>query len=145
MGLTYADITLFNTYDLTSAKKKLIPESDVKQVTVKALVDSGAYMLTISDTMKRQLDLEVMETLEVELADGSFKECEIAGPVDVRFKTRRTTCDAIVLPGATEVLLGAIPLEAMDVIIDLKNQELTLPPDRPYMARIKIKSVAGSR
>ena len=139
MGLTYADITLISTDDLTLARKKFIPESDVKQVAVKALVDSGAFMLTISDTIKRQLDLKVIETLEVELADGSHAECEIVGPIDIRFKTRSTTCRAVVLPGAPEVLLGALPLEGMDVIIDLKNQELTLPPDRPYMARIKIK------
>ena len=67
-------------------------------------------MLTISDTIKRQLDLKVMETLEVELADGSHAECEIVGPIDIRFKTRSTTCRAVVLPGAPEVLLGALPL-----------------------------------
>ena len=80
-----------------------------------------------------------MGTLEAELADGSFTECEIVGPVDVHFRTRSTSCRAVVLPGATEVLLGAIPIEDMDVIIDLKNQELTLPPERPYIARTKLK------
>ena len=138
MGLTYAEITLINTIDWALAKKKQIPESDVKQVTVNALVDSGAFMLTISDTIKRQLDLEVVELREIELADGSRSECEIVGPVDIRFKTRKTICYAVVLPGAPEVLLGAIPLEDMDVILDLKKQELTLPPDRPYIARTRV-------
>ena len=138
MGLTYAEITLFNTYDLNLAKKKIIPESDVRQVAVNALVDSGAFMLTISDTIKRQLDLDVVELREIELADGSRSECEIVGPVDIRFKTRSTTCRAVVIPSAPEVLLGAIPLEDMDVILDLKKQELTLPPDRPYIARTRV-------
>lgn len=108
-------------------------------MTISALVDTGAFMLTISESIKLQLDLDVEENVEVELADGSLAVCEIVGPVDVRFKTRRTTCRAVVLPGTTEVLLGAITLEGMDVIIDLKNQELTLPPERPYIARTKIK------
>jgi len=139
MGLAYAEITLINSDDLALAKKKFISKSEVKQMTTSALVDSGAFMLTINDSIKRQLGLDVVELREVELADGSLTECEIVGPIDVRFKTRRTTCDAIVLPGAPEVLLGAIPLEGMDVIIDLKNQELTLPPERPYIARTKVK------
>ncbi len=139
MGLTYANITLVNSTDRVLAKRHQIPESEVKQMTVHALVDSGAFMLTINESIKRQLDLDVMEVVEVELADSSFAECEIVGPIDVRFKTRSTTCRAVVLPGATEVLLGAIPLEDMDVVIDLKNQELTLPPDRPYIARTKVK------
>ena len=74
----------------------------------------------------------------VDLANGSRTECEIVGPVDIHFKTRRTTCSAVVLPGSPEVLLGAIPLEDMDVIIDLKKQELPLPPDRPYIARTRV-------
>ena len=139
MGLTYAEITLINGDDLALAKRKFLPKSEVKQMTTSALVDSGAFMLTISDSIKRQLGLDVVELREVELADGSLAECEIVGPIDVRFKTRRTTCDAVVLPGAPEVLLGAIPLESMDVMIDVKNQELILPPERPYIARTKVK------
>ena len=136
MGQIYAEITLINTCDLALVKRKLIPESDVKQMTVNALVDTGVFILTISATIKRQLDLEVMELREIKLVDGSRIECEIAGPIEVCFKTRRITCSAVVLPGVTEVVLGALLLEWMDVIIDLENQELTLPPDRP---RIKIK------
>jgi hypothetical protein len=44
-----------------------------------------------------------------------------------------------VLPGNTEVLLGAIPMEDLDVIIDPRNQTLALPPDRPYMAQKSLK------
>jgi hypothetical protein len=43
------------------------------------------------------------------------------------------------LPGAKEVLLGAILIEDMDVIIDPIKQELALPPDRPYLPRVSIK------
>ena len=139
MGLTYAEITLANGGDYFLHKKGKLPKKKVKQVTVKALVDSGAFILVINESIKRQLDLPVYERRETILGDGSIAECEIVGPVDVFFKTRSTTCRAAVFPGDCEVLLGVIPLEDMDVLIDLKNNELILPPERPYIARTIIK------
>jgi clan AA aspartic protease len=139
MGLTYAEITLANGVDYGLSKSGRLPAEDVKQVKVKALVDSGVYMLVINENVKRQLDLPVYEKRTVVLADGSTADCDIVGPVDVFFKTRATSCRAIVFPGDCEVLLGAIPIEDMDVLIDLKNNELILPPDRPYVAQTIVK------
>ena len=139
MGLTYAEITLANGIDYGLSQSGHLPREKVKQVTVKSLVDSGASMLVINEAIKRQLDLSVYERRETVLGDGSIAECEIVGPVDVFFKTRATTCRAIVFPGDGEVLLGAIPLEDMDVLIDLKNNELILPLERPYIARTIVK------
>ena len=139
MGHVYANITLLNSYDVISAKRGLIAEGDVKKINVKALVDTGAFLLTINDAIADQLDLKVQDSVEVELADGTHSKRTLVGPVTVRFKNRRTTCDAIVLPGANEVLLGAIPLEGMDVVIDPLLQRLDVHPDRPYLAQMKIK------
>ena len=70
-------------------------------------------------------------------------ECEIVGPVEVRFKNRATTCGALVLPGDSEPLLGAIPLEDMDVLIDSRRQELIVHPDHPDIALTKLKRAPG--
>jgi len=139
MGLVYADITLSNSFDITAAKKGLIAASDVKKFEVRALVDSGAITLTITDAIARQLDLEVEDSINVELADGTHSKRDLVGPVTIRFKNRMTSCSALVLPGASEVLLGAIPLEAMDVIIDPLAEQLIVHPDRPYFAQMKVK------
>jgi clan AA aspartic protease len=139
MGLTYADITLANAIDAGLSRRGTIDKADVRQMNVSALVDSGVYLLTIDESLKIQLGLDVLETREIELADGSLKECEIVGPVDLHFKNRRTVCHALVLPGATEVLLGAIPLEDLDVLIDPKSQQLIVHPSRPYIAGTKVK------
>jgi clan AA aspartic protease len=139
MGLTYADITLVNSIDAGKSRHGEIGKEDVRQMNVSAMVDSGAYMLTIDESTKTQLGLDVRETLEAELADGFLQECEIVGPVDLHFKNRRTTCDALVLPGATDILLGAIPLEGLDVLIDPKTQQLVVHPKRPYIAGTKVK------
>jgi clan AA aspartic protease len=139
MGLTYADITLANAADVDGARSGRIPKESVRKVEVSALVDSGAYLLTIDESIKTQLGFYVQEMREVELADGTRMECEIVGPVDLYFKNRATTCRALVLPGATEVLLGAIPLEDLDVLIDPKSQQLIVHPSRPYVAGTKCK------
>ena len=139
MGLTYADITLLNSFDVDMAQDGRVENDAVRKVEVSALVDSGAYLLTIDEAIKTKLGLRVKELREVELADGSHSECEIVGPVDLHFKNRSTTCRALVLPGATEVLLGAIPMEDLDVLLDPKTQQLIVHPDRPYIAGTKCK------
>jgi len=139
MGYVYADITLTNATDAGMARRGAIKDKDVRQMKVSALVDSGAYLLTIDETVKRQLGLDVLETREVELADGSHRSCEMVGPVDLRFENRSTTCRALVLLGASEVLMGSIPLEDLDVLIDPKAQKLIVHPARPYIAGTKVK------
>lgn len=59
------------------------------------------------------------------MADETIIECDIVAPVEIKFKNRRCTCSAIVLPGNAEPLLGAIPFEDMDVVINPQRQELT--------------------
>ena len=145
MGLIYADITLANAVDVGLAQTGRAPKDSVRKIDVKALVDSGAYILTIDESIKTQLGLTVQETREIELADGSRSECEIVGPVDLYFKNRATTCRALVLPGATEVLLGAIPLEDLDVLIDPKSQQLIVNPARPYLAGTKVKKAQSAK
>ena len=139
MGLTYADIIILNSADEVAFKKGLVAAEDVKKINVKALVDSGAITLIINDTIAEQLDLEAYERVDVELADGTHSKRELVGPVTVRFKNRVAHCSALVIPGTSEVLLGVIPLEAMDVVIDPLSQQLDVHPDRPYYAGLKVK------
>jgi len=141
MGLTRAEIELISSDDLALARKGLIKKTAIKKLKVKALVDSGAYMLVINENIKRQLDLVVLGKETALLADGSERELEVVGPIEIRFKTRRTMVDALVVPNNAEVLLGAIPLEGMDVIIDPLKQELQLPTERPYIAQTILKGI----
>lgn len=134
MGLVYAEIDLLNGGDAYLQRKGLIDENEVKKVRVKALVDSGAYMLTINENVRAQLDLPFIEKQFGRLADESLVEYDVVGPVEVRFENRSTTVRAIVLPGEAEVLLGAIPMEDMDVLIDPRGKKLVVNPEHPYVA-----------
>ncbi len=138
-GLVYADIELISGDDLTLHAKGHIKEDEIKRMTVRALVDSGATMLAINKRIKHQLGLRVVDKQFSELADGSSIELEIVSPVDVRFSNRATTVRAMVLPGDTESLLGAIPMEDMDVLVDPKQQRLIVNPAHPYVAQKHLK------
>lgn len=139
MGLVYAEIQLTNGDDLALARKGLLAKEKAKKVITTALVDSGAYMLTINEEVRSQLDLPVIDTDWAELADGSKMQVDVAGPVEIRFENRRVNADAMVLPGATEVLLGAIPMEGMDVLIDPMRQKLIVNPESPDRAKLSLK------
>lgn len=139
MGSVYAEIELINGGDLEMARRNIIGEEEVKRMQVTMLVDSGAYNLCINETIQEQLGLPFIEKRKAQLANGHIEEYDIVGPVVVKFKNRRTVCNAMVLQGDNEPLLGAIPLEDMDVLIHPQRQELIVNPDHPYFAQVKLK------
>jgi hypothetical protein len=71
--------------------------------------------MCINETVKEQLDLNILEKRKGQLTNGQIVEYEVVGPIEVKFKNRRCYVDAMVLPGDSEMLLGAIPIEDMDV------------------------------
>lgn len=139
MKRIYADIELINGEDITLAKNNIIGEEEIKRIKVNALVDSGSYMLCINQNIQEQLQLPVAEKRTRQLANGTIVECDVVSHVELRFRNRRTMCNAMVLPGDSEVFLGAIPLEDMDVLIHPQRQELIVNPDHPYFAQMRLK------
>jgi clan AA aspartic protease len=139
MGLIYAEIELINGEDLVLARRHIIGEDEIKRMPVNMLVDSGSVYMCINESIQEQLQLPVLEQRMGQLANGHIVEYNVVGPLEVRFKNRRCSVDAMVLPGDNEPLLGAIPLEDMDVIIHPYRQELIVNPDHPYFAQMKLK------
>jgi clan AA aspartic protease len=139
MGLIYAAIELINGNDLYDASKHRIGEEEVRRMRINMLVDSGAYMLAINESIQEQMQFPVVEKRKAELANGHIVECDVVTAVEVRFKNRQTTCRAMVLPGDNEPLLGAMPMEDMDVLIHPLRQELIVNPKHPFFAQLKMK------
>ena len=139
MGLVYADIEILSSFDLELCRRGKLAKADIKSVAVRALVDSGAYMLSINETVRAQLDLPFIEKQFGTLADETLIEVDIVGPVEIRFENRSTTVRAVVLPGNSEILLGVIPMEDMDVLVDPKQQKLLVNPKHPYIATKHLK------
>jgi hypothetical protein len=111
-------ITLTNTGDQTIASRGLMPDSDVRSLTVDACVDTGAWYLVINEEIRATLGLGIAGTKTAELADGCVREYAITEPVEFRWKDRREAMGAMVVPGATVVLFGSLCMEALDLIAD---------------------------
>jgi clan AA aspartic protease len=139
MGLVYAEIELINAGDIELARRHYIGQEEIKQMKLTMLVDSGAYMMAINETIQSQLELPFVEKRKVQVADSRVVEYDVVGPVNVKFANRKATCNAFVLPGESEPLLGAIPMEEMDVLIHPLRQELIVNPQHPNYAVLKMK------
>ena len=137
--MIYADVELINGFDIELARRHMIGDDEVKTMHVNILVDTAGVMLAINENIQEQLQLPIVEKRKVQLANGHIAEYDVVSQVELRFKNRRTICNAIVLPGDSEPLLGAIPLEDMDVLIHPARQELIVHPDHPYFAVMKMK------
>ena len=124
MGSVYAEITLTNAKDVDAVQLGVMGEDEIRSVEVKALVDTGAMTLVFNEEISRKLGLEHGELWESTLADGSKHMYERMEPVRIRYENRDTICIPTMVPGADEVLLGVIPLEDMDLIVDPRNEKL---------------------
>ena len=117
MGLTYATIELINQVDEYQFEDGKINSSDVRRWSGQMMVDTGAIRMAINQEMKEMLGLKGGSKMNVSLADGSTTQIELIGGIKVRFGDRTCYTDAFVLPNNAEPLLGAIPLEGMDLVV----------------------------
>jgi clan AA aspartic protease len=127
MGHVFADIELSNPR-----------RSDFAPIRVQALADTGALMLCIPEHIALQLDLETESEREVSVADGRSMRVPYVGPVKVAFGKRFCYVGALVL--GDEVLLGAVPMEDMDLVVNPARRELTVDPASPNIPHARVKS-----
>jgi len=117
----YADLTLSNP-----------SKEDLKSIEANALVDTGALLLCIPQHIALQLQLKEFEKREVTIADGSKKLVPYVGPVKINYLNRMCLTGALVLGDI--VLLGAIPIEDMDLVIHPAQLTITVNPNNPNIA-----------
>ncbi|MDR2450516.1 MAG: clan AA aspartic protease [Candidatus Accumulibacter sp.] len=120
MGLTYADLKLENLFNK-------------RMLQVSALVDSGSVFLSIPEHIATQLgfDTEEASTREVVLANARRAVAPMIGPLRVWFDGRHCDLSALVL--GDEPLLGAVPMEMMDLVLSPSTQKLSFNPASPYI------------
>ena len=118
MSVVYTELTLKNLMDVGLAKQGQMTEDKIRQMTVQAIVDTGAWTMVINEETRDKLGLLDQGLGEARLADGQKEEYPMAGPLEIWWKNRRFNCDALVLPDAPDILLGALPLEGMDLTIN---------------------------
>ena len=121
MGLTNARILLRNPR-----------RPELAAVEVDALADTGAIHLCIPLHIQMQLRLDEADAKEMTLADGSRKLVPYVGPIELRYRNRIGFTGALVM-GDTP-LLGAIPMEDMDLVVVPRTREVIVNPLNPNIA-----------
>jgi clan AA aspartic protease len=118
MGEVKAALTLMNAVDVGMAQRGLMKEEDVRQETVTAIVDTGSTFIVINEALRARLGLRIKRAGSVGLAGGKRSMCNYTEPVTIRWQDRETECRAVVLPEGKEILLGVLPLEGMDLLVN---------------------------
>ena len=126
MGYVHAEIKL---------KNPRLPE--LKPLAVKAMVDTGALMLYIPEHIALQLELKSDNQREITTADGRKQMVPYVGPIEVLFENRNCYVGALLL--GDEVLLGAVPMEDMDLIISPAQRKLVVNPESPNFPHALVK------
>ena len=130
MGLVRTPLSLSNP-----TRRELLP------LEVTALADTGALHLCIPPHVAIQLELSELEKREVTLADGSKKLIPYVGPIELKFGNRRCFVGAMIL--GDEVLLGAIPMEDLDLIVRPMTREVLVNPGSPNIPTSVAKGELG--
>lgn len=120
MGLIKVDMLLSNPR-----------KAGLKPVQLRALVDTGASTLCIPEHVRIQLDLGELERREVTVANGNKEVVPYVGPVQITCLGRSCYAGALVL--GDRVLLGAVPMEDMDLVISPTKQQVTPNPESPNL------------
>ncbi len=126
MGIAQAKIKLENP-----------KRANLKAIETNALVDTGSLFLCLPEEVRLQLQLEESSKKEVFTADGRRQLCPYVGPVRVEFENRECYVGALVL--GDEVLLGAVPMEDMDLVVIPSTRKVVPNPLHPNFAAAPAK------
>jgi clan AA aspartic protease len=133
MGKVMTKIKLSNAGDLRDIQSGILGLGSERSVELEALVDTGATTLAIPADAVATLGLREFARLKVRLADGRIEEFPVVIDFVVEIVGRATTCEAFVLAAGSTALIGQIPLEALDLVVDPKSKDVTVNPASPDM------------
>ncbi len=138
MGEVLVQLQLENAVDREMARRGLMNEDEVRTLTTRAIADSGAAMLALPQDQVETLGLRVLRKTIVKYVDERKEERPVAGIVTVIIGKREAEVPCIVGPPASETLLGQIPLEILDLLVDCGQQQLVPRPESPLLPLYKL-------
>jgi predicted aspartyl protease len=124
MGRVLTDATIENLKDIWAVEQKMIPADQARRVTVSdAHVDTGATLLSLPTHVIEQLGLEKTGAKRVTSSTGGGK-ANMFSAVRLTIQGRSCTMDVMEVPDNVPVLIGQIPLEHLDFVVDLRSRTL---------------------
>jgi predicted aspartyl protease len=128
MGRVLTEATIENLKDLWDAERGSLPPEQVRRITVRdALVDTGATLLSLPTRLIRQLGLSPHRTRRVISSTGAT-EATVYDVVRLTIQDRDCPVEVIEVPDDVPVLIGQLPLENLDLVVDLRSRCLTGNP-----------------
>lgn len=121
-----------NYVDIENARRKLIKPDQVRRLTIRGVVDSGATRFVLPKSIVQQLGLAITDKVKVRYADGRNATRPTAEGAYIELLGRHGTFSAIVEPKRETALIGAIILEELDLLVDCTHQRL-VPRDPRYV------------
>ncbi len=131
MGSVKTKVKLTNFGDLYAYKNKLIPQERIRRYEITALVDTGATMLVIGEDVAEKLGIQKEKEVFIKYADDSMHRHYKGKGILVEINDRDCVTDCVILERGIEPLLGQIPLEEMDLVVDCSNKRLIPNPSSP--------------
>ena len=124
MGRVITEATIESLEDLWAAKRGLLPAEDVRRISVSdALVDTGATLLSLPKRLIAELGLARTGTKRVTSSTGGG-EAGMYEAVRLTIQGRTCTMDVMEVPDEVPVLIGQLPLEHLDLVVDLRSRSL---------------------
>jgi len=124
MGHVNTQITIKNVRDIYKAEDGIIQKPEIRKATIDVMVDTGATTLVINKKIFEQLGLRAIGEREISLANDATEKCKLTEALEINWENRSVVMSAVVIEDAPEFLLGVLPLEGMDLIVDTVNQRL---------------------
>jgi predicted aspartyl protease len=129
MGRVTCEAKVENAIDSARARAGEIPADAVRTVQIRdALIDTGASTLALPASMLRQLGLDIpVPTKRSRNTTGEY-EAKLYGPVRLWIGDRDMTLDVLEVDDGCPVLIGQLPLEHMQLVVDMPNHRLAKSP-----------------
>jgi predicted aspartyl protease len=124
MGRVLTEATIENLGDLLMVQRGLRPPDQVRRITVSdALVDTGSTTLALPIRLIQQLGLTKQFEKRATSTAGT-RQVAVYEPVRLTLQGRDCTVDVMAVPDEVPVLIGQIPLEMLDLVVDLQSRRL---------------------
>lgn len=142
MGRVMQLIKLRNSIDVARANEGGDTPVAIRAAEIEALVDTGATMLVLPADVVARLGVPIQGTRRVRYASGEIAERSWVGNIEIEILGRKTVCTAMVEKAGTTALIGQIPLEELDFLVDPKSRELRVNPASPDLPLLDVLAAA---
>ena len=132
LGKVLVEVELFSSGDEEMVERGQLKSEQIRTSKIEALVDTGATLMSLPQEELDKLGVRVFSERTSRFANGQTAIKKIYGPIHIRVMGRDALVAATASHPGMPSLLGQIPLESLDLLVDPKRHRL-IPghPDYP--------------